>query len=284
MNTPLPVPSQKKSRLWIILGVLLIALVIGCGAGVYFGTKFVTKSIAARKERRAKFAELESQQREFLKAAKESAEEGTVDGAADRIAKFSQSMGNAAEASSGVDKQSLLVAQRLMQAMTPAVGKYEAAFKELQAAEILRVDTIDSKETIANRAVTVKKFGEANDYLMKILESLESRVRVELEKEGVSSHTREQFVSGFLKSANVEMALEVRKCDNELAAAMQEVLALLDREWGAWKVESGSVNFTRDAVSDEYNGFIDKIDEIGERQLAAQQALLKRAGQRLQTR
>lgn len=271
-------PPQKKSRLWIILGILLVALVIGVGTGVFFGTKFLTKAVAARTERRAKLAELEKQRRELLDAAKNSVETGSPDGAADRLSKFGDSIGNAAESLNGIEKQGLRVAQRILQSMAPAVSAYEVAFRELQTANVLGVDTIDSKDAIASRVVVIKKFDEANENLVQLVKNLEPRIRAELEKEGFPKTNRDEFVNGFLKSANVDLTLTVRQCDTDLAAAMQKIMALLDREWGAWKAENGAINFNRVPATEEYNGLISKIDELGERQATAQQELLKRTG------
>ena len=112
--------------------------------------------------------------------------------------------------------------------------------------------------------------------MLEFLNSLESRVRAELDKEGFPARNKEQFVGGFLKSANLDLALKVRRCDTEFSETLQKVLALLDREWGAWKLENGVVAFNNTPVSEEYNGLIGKVDEIGERQSAAQEELLNR--------
>jgi hypothetical protein len=61
---------------------------------------------------------------------------------ADRLSKFGESVGNAAESSSGAERQSLRVAQRVLQSMTPALTTYEAAFKELQTAGFARPETL----------------------------------------------------------------------------------------------------------------------------------------------
>ena len=179
---PLPPPvPQKKSRLWLILGILLVFVVIGVGAGVFFGAKAFTKAVAAQKDRRAKMAELEKQRRELLDAAKTSVEEGSPEGAADRLTKFGESIGNAAESSSGTEKQSLHVAQRILQGMAPAVSGYEAAFKELQTAEVLKMDAIASRKDIASRVEVVKKFDAANENLVQTVKGLEQRIRTELD-------------------------------------------------------------------------------------------------------
>jgi hypothetical protein len=273
---PPPVPAKSKSRLWLILGLVLALLLVIGGAGAVVAAKFITKAIKTQENRREKLAEVEKQRRELLDAAKASVEDGTPDGTADRLAKFGETLSSAADSSMGAEKQGLRVAQRMLQSMAPAVSAYEAAFKDLQTAEVLRAETIDSRETIASRAAVVKKFGEANANLLQFINGLESRVRSELEKENFPARSREQFVTGFMQSSNVDLTREIRQCDGELTDAMQKILALLDREWGAWKVDGGVVNFNREPVIEEYNNLIGQIDELGVRQTTAQQELLKR--------
>jgi hypothetical protein len=273
-----PEIPRKNSRLWIILGVVLFTLVIAGGVSVYFGGKFLVKTIEAQKNRRASLAELEAKRREFAESARASAEEGKVEGASERLSKFGESVGNAAESTTGTERQGLRVAQRLLQSMAPAVSTYEAAFKELQSADVLKVDLIDSKEAIASRVVVVNKFSEANDNLLRVINGLESQVRVELEKEGFPQREREKFISSFLGSANVELTRKIRQCDTELVTTLLKMLAILDREWGAWKVENGNVSFNRAPAIEEYNTLVGNLDEIGERQSTAQQELLKRTG------
>jgi hypothetical protein len=274
VNTP--GESRKSSRLWIILGAIILALVIGGGVGLFYTVRFVTGKVGAQKERRVRLADLEAKRRDLTEAAKASAEEGTVDGLADRLSKFGESVGNAAESSSGAERQSLRVAQRVLQSMTPSLTTYEAAFKELQAAGFARPETLASREAIAARVVVVKKFGEANDQLGKTLEGMESRVRAELEAEGVPVRNREPFVTGFLKSSNLDLNRVIRRCDTELVSVLLKMLAVLDREWGAWKSENEEVIFNRPPVIEEYNKLVTELEDIAERQSTAQQELLNR--------
>jgi hypothetical protein len=272
-----PGEPQKTSRLWIIVGIILIAVMIAGGVGIYsLGGRLLSRSIAAKTERRARIADLEAQRRELTEAAKASVEDGSSEGMAERLAKFGETVGNAAESTSGTERQSLRVAQRMVQSMAPALGSYEAALKELQAVGFVQPETIDSREAIANRVAVVKKFGEANDNLSKTLEGMETRVRAELEQEGVPAKHREQFVTGFLKSANLDLNRTIRKCDAELVTTLLQMLSVLDREWGAWKAENDNVIFSRDPVIEEYNKLVEALDDIAERQTSAQQELLKR--------
>jgi hypothetical protein len=273
-----PGEPRKTYGLWIIIGIALIALMVAGGVGIlYFGGKFLSKSVASRNERRARIADLETQRRELTEAAKASVEEGSSEGMAERLAKFGETVGNAAESTSGTERQSLRVAQRMVQSMAPALSSYESAFKELQAVGFVQPETIKSREAIASRVAVVKKFGEANASLSRTLDGMEKRVRVELEQEGVPVRQREQFVTGFLKSANLDLNRTIRKCDAELVTTLLNMLAVLDREWGAWKAENGSVIFNRDPVIEEYNKLVEALDDIAERQTTAQQELLKRA-------
>ena len=274
VNTP--GESRKSSRLWIILGVVFLALVIGGGIGLFYTVRSVSGKVEALKERRSRLADLEAKRRDLTEAAKASAEEGTVDGMADRLSKFGESVGNAAESSSGAERQSLRVAQRVLQSMTPALATYEAAFKELQTAGFARPETFATRQAIAARVVAVKKFGEANDQLTKTLEGMESRVRLELEAEGVPVPNREPFVTGFLKSSNLDLNRTIRRCDTELVSVLLKMLAVLDREWGAWKSQDEEVIFNQPPVIEEYNKLVTELEDIAERQSTAQQELLNR--------
>jgi len=122
----------------------------------------------------------------------------------------------------------------------------------------------------------VKKFGEANDQLTKTLEGMESRVRLELETEGVPLRNREPFVTGFLKSSNLDLNRTIRRCDTELVSVLLKMLAVLDREWGAWKSQDEEVIFNQPPVIEEYNKLVTELEDIAERQSTAQQELLNR--------
>lgn len=272
MNTPPQTPATKKKlRLWIVLAILFVALLIGLGLGGVLGKRY-----AARLDRRAKLAEVEKQRRELVDSARASVEEGKPSGASDRLTKFGESIGKAAESTSGAERQGLLVAQRTLQSMAPSLGAYEKAYKELQEAEPMEVQKIDSREALASRRAAAKQFAEANEELLKIIGGIEARVRVELEKEGYPERKRDEFVAGFLRSANVDLTLKVRECDREFTETIQKVLALLDREWGAWKVQDGNIQLDKAPAVEEYNGLIGKLEEIGVRQAAAQDELVNR--------
>lgn len=272
MNTPPQTPATKKKlRLWIALVILFVALLIGLGLGGVLGKKY-----ASRMDRRAKLAEVERQRRELVDSARTSVEEGKLSGASDRLTKFGESIGKAAESTSGAEKQGLLVAQRTLQSLAPALSAYEKAYKELEEAEPMEVQKIDSREALASRRAAARQFADANDELLKIIGGIESRVRAELEKEGYPERKREEFVAGFLRSANIELTLKVRECDREFSETLQKVLALLDREWGAWRVKDGNVQLDKTPAVEEYNGLIGKLDDIGVRQAAAQDELVNR--------
>jgi hypothetical protein len=275
-----PESPRKTSRLWIILGVVFFALVIVGGTALYLVSTSVAKAVATQKERRARLADLETKRRELADAARSSVEEGKMEGMSERLTKFGESVGNAADSASGTERQSLRVAQRVLQSMAPSLGSYEAALKELQAAGFARPQSINSRDAIAARVALVKKFGAANDNLSRVLQGLESRVRVELEQEGVPARDREKFVSGFIKASNLDLNRTVRQCDRELTDNLLKMLALLDREWGAWKMDGETVIFNRPPVIQEFNGLTTELNDIAERQSAAQQEILNRAGKR----
>jgi hypothetical protein len=272
-----PGEPRNSSRLWIILGVVFLALVIAGGVGLFFTVKYAGRAFESQRERRAKLADMEEKRRELSAAARTSAEDGTVDGLADRLAKFGESVGNAAESTTGAERQSLRVSQRVLQSMAPALGTYEAAFKELQSAGFAKPATLGSREAIAARVATVKKFGVANDNLSKVLDGLESRVRAEMETEGIPVRNREQFVSGFMKSANLEINRIIRRCDSELVTTLLKMLTVLDREWGQWKAQDENVIFNRPPAIEEYNKLVSELQEIADRQSTAQQELLNRS-------
>jgi len=275
----LPTEPRKSSKLWLVVIIGLVGVVFAGVASVYFGGKFIGTAITTQKERRARLAALDAEGRQLRDATRESMESGTVDGVTDRLSKFSESVGSAAESAGGADRQGLRVAQRLLQSMTPALSAYESASKELQAAGFVKPETMDSREAIASRVVVVKKFGEANDGLARMLDGMESRARVELEKEGVPTRMRDQFLAGYLKSANLDLNRTIRNCDTELVGTMLRMLSVLDREWGSWKAADGVVNFDREPVIEEYGALITKLEEISERQATAQEELIERTSQ-----
>jgi hypothetical protein len=274
-------PQKSSSKVWIIVGIIFVALILLGGVGLYFGGKFLGQAIAqnrARAEQHAtKLKELEAQQREIQQSLKDSVDShSSKDGMADRLAKFGKSAGEAAEASSGMEKKGLLVSQHIFQTLTPALAKYEAATKDLQSAHVTSPIGLDSREAIAARVKTVQTFGEANDGLKHVLESMETLVRQEAEKQGITAIDREEFVKGFLRSANLELNRTIRNCDTELVETLLKMLAVLDRDWGNWTAEGPKIRFTSTASAEEYNKLVHSVQEIAARQAAAQQELIRR--------
>src|SRR4029450_2609149 len=143
-------------------------------------------------------------------------------------------------------------------------------------ARFAKPSPLGPREAIAARVVTVKKFGEANDNLSKVLDGLESRVRAEMETEALPVRNRERFVTGFMKSANLEINRIIRRCDSELVTTLLKMLGVLDREWGEWKAQDENVIFNRPPAIEEYNKLLAELQDIAARQSTAQQELLNR--------
>jgi hypothetical protein len=282
-----PTEPRKSSKVWIIIGIVFVALMLAGGVGLYFGGKFLGQLIAqsrAKAEQRAtKLNEVETQGREMQQALRNSVDRQTVGvGMADRLAKFSKSAGEAAESSSGMEKKYLLVSQRILSSMAPALAKYEAASKELREAGYAKPVSLKSQDAIAARVQLVKNFGEANDGLKQLLEGMENRVGQELDKEGVTGIDRDKAVKDF-RSANVDLTLKIRACDTELVDTLLKMLAILNTNWGLWSSDGVKVRFNDTATAQEYNKLLASIRDIGARQVTAQKELVQRTNQRAGT-
>lgn len=268
-------PSESNRRVWIIVGVASLLMIVAAIVGIAMAGSSFLKRANARHEQMAR---LEKNRREFLKEAESAIAEGRpTDDAGGRLKQLGETMGNAAETSTGNEKKSLKAAQRVIQSMAPSLAKYEAAYKELLGANFVDPTTLRSRQKIAERVAIVKRFDSANDELTTMVNGMEARVRSELQSEGITGHAAEQVVAGFMSTADLDLNRTIRKCDSELADSVLKMLGILDREWGSWEVESGSVAFRKKELNDEYNTEAEKVKDVAERQVKAQQELLSRA-------
>lgn len=159
-----------------------------------------------------------------------------------------------------------------------AAKNYQVALTELQTAEVLNLGTLSDKRQIASRQVVVSKFIAANRGLENIVSNSVENVRSDLAALKVSPEKAAAALKGFQSKSAVRIPLlmKIRGYDERMGQSMQNLLNLLDANWGKWKynAEAGTVRFEDKAAQNLYKQNLVAIDEAGSEQVQIQEQLV----------
>ena len=128
------------------------------------------------------------------------------------------------------------------------------------------------------RKSLVKRFNEANEALIRYFENAERDYRAELDKVGVAEELKQGVIEGFRRGGNFDLNLKIHESNRQLAASMQEMLKLLDREWTSWRTdERGVVIFDHEDAVKEFETLQGELTAAAARHDAAEKKLIERA-------
>ena len=202
----------------------------------------------------------------------------TPSSGADRLKEFKATLGEAAEKMSQTERKSLLAAQDLVARIQPQMAAYEASLAALSKARYVAPASIDTQEEIRARIALVQRFDEANGAMIRYFKNAERDYRAMLDKLGVAENLKEGVMAGFRRGGNFDLNLKIHESNRQLAASMQEMLKLLNREWGAWRTnEKGDVIFDREDAVKEFETLQGELTAAAKSHEAAEKKLIERA-------
>ena len=255
-----------------IAGILALLMVFA--AGVWVGRRTAPPAGAGEA-----MAKIESERGQAIEAAalSQTAGRAPISGA-NRLKQFKATLKEAAEKLSEEERKPLLAARELVARMQPQMAEYETTLKALADARYVAPASIKTQDDLKARRSLVKRFSEANEALIRYFENAERDYRAALDKLGVADNLKEGVLDGFRRGGNFDLNLKIHESNRQLAASMQEMLKLLDREWGAWRTdERGAAIFDREDAVKEFETLQGDLTAAAVRHEAAEKKLIERA-------
>ena len=246
----------------IVAGGLVVAGVFALG--VWIGRKSGRTSEA--------FAKIEDARVQVIEAST------TPASGADRLKEFKATLGEAAEKMSETERKPLLAAQELVARIQPQMAAYEASLAALSKARYVAPASIDTQEEIRARIALVQRFDEANGAMIRYFKNAERDYRATLDKLGVAENLKAGVIEGFRRGGNFDLNLKIHESNRQLAASMEEMLKLLNREWGAWRTnEKGDAIFDHEDAVKEFETLQGELTAAAKSHEAAEKKLIERA-------
>ncbi len=193
------------------------------------------------------------------------------------VKELNQSLGRAAEKTSGETAALLKATQRYVERVQAYQQAYAKAQNELLASKVLTVANLNQRSQIQERKALVQKFLDANNLCKLFLLQGDATFRQELTELGVPAAQAEAAMREFSRNSAVQLPLmiNVRDADERLGRAMLGVLNLLDNQWGQWNYDPAArlVRFETQAALDQYSGLLAQIKQADMDGAAAQKRL-----------
>ena len=258
--------------LTIVAGVLTLAGVFALG--VVSGRRSVQRSVA-----NDAMAKIETARDKAMEAAATppAADESPMSGAS-RLNEFKATLSEAAGKMSAEERKPLLAAQELVARVQPQMAEYEATLKALAEARYVAPASIKTQEELKERRALVQRFDDANEALIRYFKNAEHDYRTTLDKLGVADNLKQGVLDGFRRGGNFELNFKIHESNRQLAASMQEMLKLLNREWGAWRTnERGAAIFDHEDAVKEFETLQGELTAAATRHESAEKKLIERA-------
>ena len=256
----------------IFAGILALSVVFALGV-------WVGRRSAKPNEAKEALAKIETARVEAVEASSVPPLAGKVQqSGADRLKDFKATLGEAAGKMSADERKPLLAAQELVARIQPQMAEYEKTLKALSEARYVAPASIKTQDELRARAALVQRFNDANEKLVRYFKNAERDYRAALDKLGVADNLKEGVMTGFRRGGNFDLNLKIHESNRQLAASMQEMLKLLDREWTAWRTnEKGEVIFDHEDAVKEFETLQGELTASAARHEAAEKKLIERA-------
>ena len=197
---------------------------------------------------------------------------------ANRLKEFKATLGEAAGKMSAEERKPLLAAQELVARVQPQMAEYESTLKALSDARYVAPASIKTQAELQARRGLVQRFDDSNEALIRYFKNAERDYRETLDKLGVADSLKQGVLAGFRRGGNFDLNLKVHESNRQLAASMQEMLKLLNREWGAWRTnERGEAIFDHEDAVKEFETLQGELTAAAARHESAEKKLIERA-------
>lgn len=262
-----------------LVGLLVLAAVLGFGALAARRYLPQLKTPAERQRQREALKEVERVQRENLAEQRRQFDAGDpTTGASERLNRAGGALGDAAKQVSGDERKILEAGQRLAAGLGPKLRAYESASTDLKNAGFFAPNTLTSREAIATRREILKRWMAANEDLAASYQTMSATLRADLQNTGLTAPRLDQEVGRFESTAHLPEQLQLREYDRQIGRTADEMLDFLSREWGHWKIENGDqVMFTRANLLPRFQKYAQALGAADEAQTRLQRQLLIKA-------
>lgn len=136
--------------------------------------------------------------------------------------------------------------------------------------------TVAKREEIAPRIEQLQDLKDRNERLRVRVDRIDDEVKRILESSPLSKAEQRAFREGFNQEfgRRVGPMKAVRTLDSQLFDLFASAFRHLDQHWGAWKVSAeGPLEWNDEAAGNKFEELIGEIQEVAERQAAAEQLL-----------
>ena len=258
---------------------LLIAVAVLAATATFFLGIWVGRRPGQRGAAMEAMAKIESARVDAIESATAPPIAGkTPISGANRLKEFKATLGEAAEKLSTEERKPLLAAQELVARIQPQMAEYETTLKALAEARYVAPASVKTQDELKARRALVQRFDDANEALVRYFKNAERDYRDALGKLGVTENLKQGVLDGFRRGGNFDLNLKIHESNRQLAASMQEMLKLLNREWGAWRTdERGAAIFDHEDAVKEFETLQGELTAAAAKHDAAEKKLIERA-------
>lgn len=275
-STPPPLEKPKSLRrsplVWIG-SVVWIALVAGL---VWFA---VTR-IAARSRGTDAVEKLEAVTRENEADMRASlAKEGmiTPENQTRVVDKALTAFSDAAANTRGEEREIALGMEAFMQWAKSCQQQQVAVMEDLQMETFFDLAQHATPEQRARKRMAIADFKAANVQLREFVNGGAAWIERELQRRQVRPVQIKAVLAGYAETADRQLPilLSIRKLDEDFAELLAGFVTFAESIEGQWSIEDGTGNvlLPNDEAVAQYNGFLTRVQEIGQEQAALQRQL-----------
>jgi len=194
--------------------------------------------------------------------------------------KFQAKLDTAGSRMTGTQQAVTKAAAGFLSRMKTEMQRYEVTSRPIASGELLDASSIKTRAELKKRQTQITSFLAGNAALKKFISDYKDVYRQELAKAGLSGSKQESVLKGVARSSDAQYAilLKIRDTDTEVGQAAQQMLSILERNWGSWEYSRSQdrVMFQSNTAIQEWNAVTTRLDAAAQEQTRLQQELLNR--------
>ncbi len=201
---------------------------------------------------------------------------GTVSGGAQLAQERAAQLDRAARAVSDSTAAVLRVQADFVRDFGALVAELESCMQAFESAGGADPVTIRTRQDLALRRTTLRHTAHANREVYQFALSMPRELRARLDAASIEPDVAHRVIQGFEASNNTRQLVELRAQSARVLKGVDDVLSLLDEQWGRWRVapEDSAVEFIEPAAADRYNALLAAVDDAARREAAMQARML----------
>lgn len=180
---------------------------------------------------------------------------GTADVSAEDLNKAAYTMRKASMKLEGDEAAGMRSSATLMSEFAQRNQQFKAVIDRFATLGGLDPASIRSQEDIQQRLDLARQFLVLNESFATHVKNTPRRFRELLLKEGVEQRKLARAESEFANGFKLRLQIKLREVEQRFGEAATDYLAVLDQEWGQWRVDaaSGQVVFDDDSAIPRFN-------------------------------